>query len=53
VNRTEEKEDAVSATERVRAEAELRRVNRALRTLSSCNRALARAATETALLEEI
>lgn len=34
-------------------EAELRRVNRALRTLSVCNQALVRAASETALLRDI
>jgi PAS domain S-box-containing protein len=36
-----------------KAEAELYRVNRALRTLSACNQALVRAVTETALLKEI
>ncbi len=35
------------------ANAELRRVNRALRTLSECNQALVRAATESSLLQQI
>jgi PAS domain S-box-containing protein len=53
MNRTRRKKDAVSAPKRVRAEVELRRANRALRTLSACSRALVRTSTETALLEEI
>lgn len=40
-------------TERVRAERELVRINRAQRLLSSCNEALIRAKNETALLDEI
>ena len=38
---------------RKKAEAESRRLNRALQTLSSCNQALVRAASESHLLEEI
>ncbi|VXD25210.1 putative Histidine kinase [Planktothrix serta PCC 8927] len=40
-------------TERKRAEEELHRVNRALRTISECNQALVRATTETELLNNI
>ena len=43
----------VDITEEKRAEAELRRVNRALKTLSQCNQAMARAAAEAELLDEI
>jgi PAS domain S-box-containing protein len=40
-------------TERKRAEVELRRVNRALRTLSACNQVIMRATEESHLLEDI
>ncbi|HEY3296317.1 MAG TPA: PAS domain S-box protein [bacterium] len=40
-------------TERVRAEADLRRVNRALRLISECNQALVRATDENTLLQDI
>lgn len=40
-------------TERKRAEEELRRVNRALKTLSSCNQVLVKAPSETELLIEV
>jgi PAS domain S-box-containing protein len=40
-------------TERKRAEMELRRVNRALRTISACNQVLVRATEESLLLEDI
>jgi PAS domain S-box-containing protein len=40
-------------TERKRTEAELRRLNRALRTISECNRALVRVLEESSLLREI
>jgi PAS domain S-box-containing protein len=40
-------------TERIAAEAELRRVNRALRTISKCNESLVRSANEQELLQEI
>jgi two-component system cell cycle sensor histidine kinase/response regulator CckA len=40
-------------TERKRAEDELRRLNRAFRTVSACNQALVRAKEESALLREI
>ncbi len=40
-------------TERKRAEVELRRTNRALRTISECNQIIVRAAEESQLLEEI
>ena len=40
-------------TERERAEEELRRLNRALRTLSECNQAIVRAREEPQLLEEV
>lgn len=40
-------------TERKRAEEELHRVNRALRTISDCNQALVRATTETELLHDV
>jgi two-component system cell cycle sensor histidine kinase/response regulator CckA len=43
----------VDITEEKRAEAELRRVNRALKTLSQCNQAMAQANSESKLLEEI
>ena len=43
----------VDITEEKRAEAELRRVNRALKTLSQCNQAMARAGAEAELLDEI
>jgi two-component system cell cycle sensor histidine kinase/response regulator CckA len=43
----------VDITEEKRAEAELRRVNRALKTLSQCNQAMARADAEAELLDEI
>jgi PAS domain S-box-containing protein len=43
----------VDITEEKRAEAELRRVNRALKTLSQCNQAMARASGESELLDEI
>ncbi|MBZ5516928.1 MAG: PAS domain S-box protein, partial [Acidobacteriia bacterium] len=43
----------VDATEEKRAEVELRRVNRALKTLSQCNHAMARAIRESELLDEI
>ena len=40
-------------TERKRAEEELQRVNRALRTISDCNKALVRAAEEPVLLKDV
>ena len=40
-------------TERKRAEHELRRLNRALRTLSECNQAMVRATEESQLLQEV
>ena len=43
----------VDITKEKRAEAELRRVNRALKTLSQCNQAMARASAEAELLDEI
>ncbi len=43
----------VDITEEKRAEAELRRVNRALKTLSQCNQAMARASAEAELLDKI
>jgi two-component system cell cycle sensor histidine kinase/response regulator CckA len=43
----------VDITEEKRAEAELRRMNRALKTLSQCNQAMARAGAEAELLDEI
>jgi PAS domain S-box-containing protein len=46
-------EMGIDITDRKRAEADLRRVNRALRTLSECNRALARATSEADLLKQI
>jgi PAS domain S-box-containing protein len=43
----------IDITERKRSEEELRRVNRALRTLSECNQALVRAEEESGLLNQI
>jgi PAS domain S-box-containing protein len=55
--RTPERTFIISAirdiTERERAEEELRRLNRALRTLSECNQAMVRARKEPELLEEV
>jgi PAS domain S-box-containing protein len=53
VTPTRKKKNAPSAPEQARGDAELRRVNRALRTLSACSKALMRSVTEKALLEEI
>ncbi|MBI4748247.1 MAG: PAS domain S-box protein [Acidobacteria bacterium] len=43
----------VDITDLIRAEENLRRVNRALRTLSNCNQAVVRAKTEAELLESV
>jgi PAS domain S-box-containing protein len=45
--------DPIQPTTSSTAEAELRRVNRALRTISACNHALVQALSETGLLDEI
>ena len=50
---TRKKKNAPSAPEQARGDAELRRVNRALRTLSACSKALMRSVTEKALLEKV